>query len=808
MRLVSFDGVTFTTLGLTQPGFDNPASPGPQRGQGEYPRIGANPAVGAVETGTQVLTATFTPATGQSTETTLLKLFAVLNPDNPEPRTLVAELEDGTDIETQAQPGNWRYTNVNTAAVDFTITTPGWYAQADTTLKSAGLVSATGTIGNGNTGYRDMLPDITVYWDGTQRASTTADFGWKHRIGTGTTITNNGTDTLHNIPYQIGPVNTRALVTAGQLQADGDDLRVFCEGQELRRNVIGINTRYTFIWVILPDIAPGETVTLDLVINNSSATSPPTLTTTSTPRLPAMDISGVKFNPTAATSTTVTTSGQENHQWVGGTMFVDNAAGTGAAGQIRYIASGTPTVIGVNRAFTTTPALTDDIIIVRSGVIGDGGATTSSTASTLVDGSAAWGTYDNALVGATIHIVSGTGSGQTRTITAVNEATDTLTVSPNWSTNPGAASVYRIYKPNGVQMWDVRNGDAAYDHGTGHTGLWFTNKVQAPPSVVDFDAPGSWYRFVYEDNKDSYSQPRFVSRLVGAGDYDHNPIVQIQRSRNGKTGQHRELGVADSVGYYTPFPIVGFRMSMAMRNAKLAGSSPAEGMCEARVMVQEAGGETWSTIWSDNAVYSSTTLVTPADDELATYSAPNRIALTLVPNGGDEIPKSDNNTALFETFEGATQPLSLWVTPGSTITESVDWWTATPAVVAVYDIHLRLNTDGSSPVPPYYQIDIGGIDRRVFISATDERIFVDCEKQTVSLTTDAGVYIRSIPYCVSAVQVVDDPLDGSDTEMIAARWLPIPSVTLDTAVIRYQDPSGAGWGSVGLAMTGRRGYWT
>lgn len=72
------------------------------------------------------------------------------------------------------------------------------------------------------------------------------------------------------------------------------------------------------------------------------------------------------------------------------------------------------------------------------------GTASAGTATTLTD-AAATGWVASGLVGATVEITGGTGSGQTRTVTA-NTGTQ-LTVGTAWSVTPDATSVYRVYKP-------------------------------------------------------------------------------------------------------------------------------------------------------------------------------------------------------------------------------------------------------------------------------------------------------------------------------------------------------------------------
>jgi hypothetical protein len=74
------------------------------------------------------------------------------------------------------------------------------------------------------------------------------------------------------------------------------------------------------------------------------------------------------------------------------------------------------------------------------------GMATSATSTTLVIGSppAAWDA-DNAFNGATVEIISGTGQGQTRTVSGYVSSTQTVTVSSAWTTTPDTTSRYVIY---------------------------------------------------------------------------------------------------------------------------------------------------------------------------------------------------------------------------------------------------------------------------------------------------------------------------------------------------------------------------
>lgn len=80
------------------------------------------------------------------------------------------------------------------------------------------------------------------------------------------------------------------------------------------------------------------------------------------------------------------------------------------------------------------------------------------------------------LNGNVVKITSGTGNGQSRVITDYVGSTDTATVSPNWTTNPDATSVYEVVEGS-VNLTVIQNdaqsvtdlkdfADAGYDPGT------------------------------------------------------------------------------------------------------------------------------------------------------------------------------------------------------------------------------------------------------------------------------------------------------------------------------------------------------
>lgn len=82
----------------------------------------------------------------------------------------------------------------------------------------------------------------------------------------------------------------------------------------------------------------------------------------------------------------------------------------------------------------------------------DGGNATAGASTTMTNSGASWEV--NQYTGATVSIISGTGSGQSKTI--VSNTSTVLTVDSSWSTNPDATSVYEITQTAWEKYWRLR----------------------------------------------------------------------------------------------------------------------------------------------------------------------------------------------------------------------------------------------------------------------------------------------------------------------------------------------------------------
>src|SRR6266550_6622163 len=117
----------------------------------------------------------------------------------------------------------------------------------------------------------------------------------------------------------------------------------------------------------------------------------------------------------------------------------------------------------------------------------NGSAHGTQTSTTLKDTAKIW--LVNTWTGSTVTILSGLGSGQTRTVSS--NTVDTLTISVAWTTTPDTTSVYSIA------------GRLAWSTGSASVGAWLQIDLGATPASVQmirlspplsFGSPGDYGR--------------------------------------------------------------------------------------------------------------------------------------------------------------------------------------------------------------------------------------------------------------------------------------------------------------------------
>ena len=772
MLVTGYAGATFAGLGVkahTLPQFAQERSPVLNQ------RVDNAPAYAGMTVGAAMVPVHFSVTAGNTIEATLLNLLGKLNPDDPGLRPLTGTA-DGVAWTIPAAVGGWRYVDVNMLDVDFIVPEGGWLATGTTsvvTSLTANTLQAMAAFGT----YRVARPVLNISWPGAVNRTTpktpTVGYVWRRQF----TLANTGDRTIQNLAVQIGPWDTKALVTAGKMLANGNDVRIYRNGREIRRNLIAWNWALSMIWFVPDPLAPGASATYDLVYGNASADAPKTLTFATEPARPAFDISGDSAPVTSSTPTSISSAGKtwEVNQWAGATLISSDK-------QYRRVSTNTATTANVARAFSSNPVAADNPTLMKSGIKGDGGKWSSGTGTTFTDAAQFQLWSNDEWIGATFETISGTGVGQTRTVTA-STSSGALTLSSALSPAPDATTSYRVFRANGAWTYDVRQIERTT---TTSYGLWSLNRSAARPSMIRFDAPGAWYRGVYKRNADAFSQPRARGVDVGAGNIDYFATMYISRAREGKGGTQEEVGVADMIAVSSPFGFISIDMKLMLRSAEQS-ALPGNGMCAFLIGTQESGGEEWDILIDDHGV-KNTSILVGYTVSFAAVGTPLRVMMTLVPYGSDSIDDADNNTALLQS---AGDYWTLSVNPSTLTVPDI----ATATEEAVYDVEMTLRNRGGAAgtTYPHKRIDIGGVDRKVFL-ASGQKVKIDTKNRTAEIVTAADVRVARIGHLIRPYDVVAAPGGGTSTRL-ASDWMPVQPTDVTLYVT---DPSGADWGTLSI----------
>lgn len=567
MKPISFDGVTFSSLNVSA-GF-NPIFAGPYRSPQAAQRFGGNPVHGGVSQDVELRTVTFHPKPGYTIEDTLLQLIGKLDVLNPRERPFTALLNDGVTTVTRNMAINtFRSIGTNQVEIDFSASDPLWRETSATTVSQSGSVSPFSASVT-NAGQSVVHPIYRIGWS-VQRSVFGAVVGqkWRKRI----TLVNFQDRTLAPFPWMFNLSDTAALVSGSKAQADGDDVRIIYDGDDLTRQLNGFNLVQSFAWVTIPGMDANETVYLDLVYGNASATNPPTWTDPD-PDKPVIDIAAESGTATGgSTSTIVKATGTwDTNRWKNGRAYILTGA---AAGSTQVILSNTPTTITLNGFVSAAVGAGDTFLLIAS--------------------------------------------------------------------------------DNGRWAWGVRQTDRETDYARGR---WYVNSPRLTPSVVSFEAPGSWRPELVLDNRDSMGQKRFSMIDVG-GDKDPYTILDAQRMWEGNDGHVYNAGTADGVSFTSPQPIFGIYWAYQFDNPNA--------MVKAWIGVRGSGAEDWSEVWTDELATTALTTFTPAFiDVYATYGPVYQIAQALLPIDDIEIGldwKRDTGSLSSATTTVSTDSSKEWAT--------------------------------------------------------------------------------------------------------------------------------------------------
>lgn len=255
-----------------------------------------------------------------SYETAWSRLLGWLQPMTTAPSTLLAELNDGTRVQTEAviTVPNQYDAEINTLTVVFVSVSGKFESSGNASTATATISTApsqalrAAVVGNKETNAKVRL-----------KPTTSPTSGWTYRRRY--RLTNGTTRTIADYPWALNLGDTSSLVSTKAL-ASGNDVRVLIGGVEVQRTLVDWNVSGTdtLCWVILPTVTPSGTLDIEVIYGNSAAGAPPTL---AYPNLPAFDI------------TTTGANRSTNAQWV---YKVEEVAANAAKGGW-YIDTGSAT---------------------------------------------------------------------------------------------------------------------------------------------------------------------------------------------------------------------------------------------------------------------------------------------------------------------------------------------------------------------------------------------------------------------------------------------------------------------------------
>lgn len=782
-RITSYAGVNFSALGFRAAApFGVPA---PERNPVALGRLDADALLGGIERGLRTIpvevkldlgASGVTPAQARTRFTDLL---GRLNPDDPTPRPLTGQLDldsDGvpeTTVEIAASLIDWAWRGDADVILVLRFASPSstWRAPTYTDPGVFTVSSSPTALTFTNGGKARAYPLIRLCQaTGGQRSGGNSTVGWKYRRIQ--RVTNNTTRHWTGLePIFLDLGDTAALVSAGKALASGDDLRVVLHGRMLARTLMGWNTRRTFC-VVHPEVPAGASVDLEIVYGNPGAGPPKTLTNE---RLvdgdySAVDLTSDSGSSSGSTGTTLNdpTKNWPTNYWTG--AFVQMTSGV-IAGRARRVISNTATTLTV-RNWSTAPADGDSYVIWRSGWVADGGGVSSATATTLTDSAQSWGADE--YKGGTVRILSGTGAGQVRTITA-NTAT-TLTVTPAWTTTPDTTSRFQIDR-YGYLAYAV--GAQPFDDGSLSVkarGCWQINRFYSKPTEVAFGdfCVGGWMRDTFPvGGNDDFTQFSYVNRgAVGSKSRFFTTGLDARLRRN-SARTYSEEGLGNATTFISQLGITGLRFSYEIKNTNSAAGATT-GIGKFLIATRADGDLEWETVYEDTTLRTSFTTVATQYLNLRNADGnPTMLIAAAIP--ADEVEVSTSAAANDELAVRWSSRLEVQLDPTSITLDPLS------AEEEVYQLAATLRT-GLVSTPGHQRLILGGDGHHIFLGpATGEVIEIDCQVGTIRLY-DGGplslggglIYNREAPWAARILHYPDDPdNDGVLDPRVSPAWMPV-----------------------------------
>lgn len=229
----------------------------------------------------------------------------------------------------------------------------------------------------------------------------------------------------------------------------------------------------------------------------------------------------------------------------------------------------------------------------------ESGAATGGSTTTVVKASATWDS--NRFYRGDVTMLTGANAGLSRTIDTNSPTTLTLlTAFPSAVANTDQFLI--TMSDNARWVYAVRNTDRKTEYWRGR---YYINASDHTPSVVSYEAPGSWRPELVWDNRDSFGIRRYARIDVGGGDLDSFASLDARRMWEGNDKRVYNAGAADGLSLTTPVPIMSLSWEFTFDNPN--------GMTKLSVLVRASGAEDWAEAYSyaaaTSGVYNATEFV-------------------------------------------------------------------------------------------------------------------------------------------------------------------------------------------------------
>lgn len=238
------------------------------------PRAGAEPAFGASYIAERIIQGRFGHANGLADEALLDALMSRIRPLEIGDGELRAERDDGTIVAINARiQFDPTYTDeqgsINVVPVQFITTQTSW--RAISTLSASKAFAGAmpdQSLALDLAGVVTVEPELRIR-PTVHRASQNGAVRWRRRFQ----ITNGTAQPFVNLPLRIPLGSTTAAVSGGKARADGGDVAVWINSQEVPRQLVGWNSAASFVW-ILANVPVGSAVLVEVVYGDPVRVSP------------------------------------------------------------------------------------------------------------------------------------------------------------------------------------------------------------------------------------------------------------------------------------------------------------------------------------------------------------------------------------------------------------------------------------------------------------------------------------------------------------------------------------------------------